>query len=358
MDTLSSQGRSDEILCLNVGTSSVKAARYVRDLGGDPVLLGHAERPAGPDAIDALLRELVPDDRPPAVVAHRVVHGGPDLVEHTIVDDEVRSTLEQAVPFAPLHLPGEIAAIDAVGRRYLQVKQVVCFDTAFHRTMPEAARRLALPGWVRDEGVERYGFHGLSYEFIVAHIGAADLGRAVIAHLGSGASLAAISGGRSVDTTMGLTPTGGVVMATRSGDLDPGVLLHLARRHDLDADALEHLVDQESGLLGLSGSTGDMQELLDRRRAGDDVAALDDRRVLPKCPQGRRRAGCGAGRPRHPRVHCRDRRERPGGPGADLQPLGPSRRRRSIRPPTGGAIRSSASGTVGSPSESCTRTRT
>jgi acetate kinase len=150
----------------------------------------------------------------------------------------------------------------------------VCFDTTFHRTMPAVARRLPIPAALDRAGVRRFGFHGLSCEYVVGAVGADALGRAVVAHLGSGASLTAIDAGRSVDTTMGLTPTGGVVMATRTGDLDPGVMLHLAREHDLAPDALEHLVNQQSGLLGLSGTTGDMRALLEARRAGDAEAAL------------------------------------------------------------------------------------
>jgi acetate kinase len=140
--------------------------------------------------------------------------------------------------------------------------------------MPAVARRLPIPAALDRAGVRRFGFHGLSCEYVVGAVGADALGRAVVAHLGSGASLTAIDAGRSVDTTMGLTPTGGVVMATRTGDLDPGVMLHLAREHGLAPDALEHLVNQQSGLLGLSGTTGDMRALLEARRSGDTAAAL------------------------------------------------------------------------------------
>jgi acetate kinase len=151
------------------------------------------------------------------------------------------------------------------------VLQVACFDTAFHRTMPAAARRLPIPARFDAAGVRRYGFHGLSYEYVVGSLGAAARGRAVVAHLGSGASMAAIREGASVDTTMGFTPAGGLVMSSRSGDLDPGVLVHLLRTEEHDADDLERIVERESGLTGVSGRTGDMRELLECR--GDDADA-------------------------------------------------------------------------------------
>lgn len=274
MDDLSPQAVAPTILCVNVGSSTLKGALYRRIDGAEPVELATAEVPSGSQALAELLESLPLDETNRLdIVAHRLVHGGPRLTDHTVLDSQVRESLEAAVVFAPLHLPGELAVIDAITQRYPQVSQVVCFDTAFHRSLPEVARRLALPTWVHDEGIQRYGFHGLSYEYVVSQLGAEELGRAVIAHLGSGASLAAIVDGRCVDTTMGLTPTGGVVMATRSGDLDPGVILHLIRQHHLDGDALEQLLDHQSGLLGISGSSGDMRELL-ARHATDPAAAL------------------------------------------------------------------------------------
>jgi acetate kinase len=191
------------------------------------------------------------------------------------------------VPFAPLHLPSELAAIEAAMREMPAVPHVACFDTAFHRQLPEVAQRLALPRTYWDEGVRRYGFHGLSYEYVVATVGPSALGRAVIAHLGHGASMAAVRDGIPVDTTMGLTPTGGFMMSSRSGDLDPGVMLYLARQEKYDAGGIERVVTRESGLLGVSGSTGDMQELL-ARRATDGRAALA---VEMFCYQARKQIG-------------------------------------------------------------------
>ncbi len=262
------------ILCVNAGSSTLKCARY-EIVDGRPRAVERSEVTAGPAALDGALVALTANGTQlPAVVAHRLVHGGPDLDRHCVVDEHVLDQLRRAVPFAPLHLPVELAAIEATIARMPDAVQIVCFDTTFHRTLPPVARRLPLPDEFDRAGVRRFGFHGLSCEYVVDEVGAATLGRAVIAHLGSGASLTAVVDGRSVDTTMGLTPTGGVVMATRTGDLDPGVLVHLAREHGLDPDALEVLVNQHAGLLGLSGTTGDMQALLGASGHGDPAAAL------------------------------------------------------------------------------------
>jgi acetate kinase len=270
VDRLSASG----ILCVNAGSSTLKCARYEVDAGA-PRQVGRTEVAAGPHALDHALAALLADGAPqPAAVAHRIVHGGPHLDEHCVVDAAVLEQLRHAIPFAPLHLPVELAAIDTTARQLPAAAQVACFDTTFHRTMAPVASRLPLPESLHRAGVRRFGFHGLSCEYVVGAVGAETLGRGVIAHLGSGASLTAVLDGRSLDTTMGLTPTGGVVMATRTGDLDPGVMLHLARAHGLDTDALEQLVNGRSGLLGLSGTTGDMQALLDASAAGDAAAML------------------------------------------------------------------------------------
>ncbi len=273
---------SRRVLCVNSGSSSIKAAVY--DVGaGDPQRRAHVlveglapDRAGHAQGIDRAVAELgdtVALDGI-AAIGHRVVHGGPDLTEHTVIDDDVLRTLRAAIGFAPLHLPAEIGGIEALAARFEGILQVACLDTAFHRTMPEVATRFPLPSWVAERGVRRYGFHGLSYEYIVTAVGADVLGRAVIAHLGSGASLAAIVAGESVDTTMGLTPTGGIVMGTRPGDLDPGIVEHLQRSAGLDLDEVAHLLDHESGLRGLSGSSSDVRDLLAARAAGDRAAAL------------------------------------------------------------------------------------
>jgi acetate kinase len=182
--------------------------------------------------------------------------------------------LRALVPLAPLHLPSGIAGVEAVTARFPALPQAVCFDTAFHRDLPEIAWRLPLPRSLVDPaGLRRFGFHGLSYEYVMEHLGPAGRGRVIIAHLGNGASMAAVRDGRAVDTSMGLTPTGGFMMGTRTGDLDPGVLVYLMRETGYDAAGLDRLVNKESGLLGVSGTTADMKTLLERRDR-DEAAAL------------------------------------------------------------------------------------
>src|SRR6202012_896981 len=185
-----------------------------------------------------------------------VVHGGPHLREHCRITPRILDTLRAATHYAPLHIPAALALIDAASKLYPQVPAFACFDTAFHATMPAEASTYAIPARFREQGVQRYGFHGLSYESVVAAFKAASgsapapavPARLVVAHLGNGASLCAIAEGHSVDTSMGLTPTGGIPMGTRTGDLDPGVVLFLARNGHLDSNALESVLNHDSGL--------------------------------------------------------------------------------------------------------------
>ena len=209
-----------------------------------------------------------------SAIGHRVVHGGPKLTSHQRITPALVDNLRACVHFAPLHIPLAIELIESVEKSYPGVPQFACFDTAFHRTIPEVAARFPLPSTLFDEGIRRYGFHGLSYESIVHQMGAELPGRTVVAHLGSGASLAAIKDGRSVDTTMGLTPTGGIPMATRSGDLDPGVLLYLMRVKGLDADKLEQMLNHEAGLKAISGGESDMRKLQLAADDGDREALM------------------------------------------------------------------------------------
>ncbi|MBL8223954.1 MAG: acetate/propionate family kinase [Chromatiales bacterium] len=201
-----------------------------------------------------------------SAVGHRVVHGGPRHADPVVVTSEVLAGLRELVPLAPLHQPACLDGIEAMARRWPGVPQVACFDTAFHRGQPEVASVLALPAHVRQAGVQRYGFHGLSYEYIAAQLPrvAPDVaaGRVIVAHLGSGASLCAIHGGRSVDQTFGMTPLDGLCMGTRPGSLDPGVVLFLLRELRLGADEVERLLYGRSGLLGLSGISADVRDLL------------------------------------------------------------------------------------------------
>jgi acetate kinase len=213
----------------------------------------------------------------PSGIGYRVVHGGPHLVEHCRITPQVLDTLRASTHYAPLHIPPALALIDTASKLYPRTPAFACFDTAFHTTMPPEAFTYAIPARFRDQGVRRYGFHGLSYESIVAVL-ASDLpARLVVAHLGNGASLCAIANGRSVDTSMGLTPTGGIPMGTRTGDLDPGVVLFLARSGKLDTNHLESVLNHESGLLGLSSTTNapgssDLRELTATANQGSPAA--------------------------------------------------------------------------------------
>lgn len=284
------------ILCLNSGSSSLKFALFQVSGDGEKRLASGAVEDFGPNgrlwlrnangmalcdrqgnlpgaqqSIAAIFEALDGSKLPqPGAAGHRIVHGGPFYSAPQKITVELRQQLRTLVPLAPLHLPAQIDLIEAIARHYPHLPQVACFDTAFHSAMPEIARRLPLTRRLWDEGVRRYGFHGLSYEFIVDSLGHEAEGRVIVAHLGNGASIAAIRGGKSVDTSMGLTPTGGFMMSTRSGDLDPGVLLYLLQ-NGYTREQLERLLTHESGLLGVSGSSSDMKTLLESR--GHDPAA-------------------------------------------------------------------------------------
>ncbi len=288
---------SRSILCINSGSSSLKFALYrisaeaaecradgvVEDIGLPNGRLrlrvdakdGDDEAGTFPDHVTALHAALRILEAHGAsnfdAVGHRLVSGGPRYRDPCRIDAEFRKAIGEAVPFAPHHLPAEIAAIEMIASLFPDLPQVACFDTYFHRNMPERASRLPLPRDLWDEGVRNYGFHGLSYEYIVSALDGAP-GRTVIAHLGSGASLAAVRNGISVDTTMGLTPFAGLIMGSRCGDLDPGVLLYLINEKHYDAPQLERTLDQLSGLAGISGTSSDMEKLL-AARDGDPHAA-------------------------------------------------------------------------------------
>jgi acetate kinase len=201
-----------------------------------------------------------------AGVGHRVVHGGLAFAKPALIDDKVLAAIEELVPLAPLHQPHNIAAIRAVSAIAPKVPQVACFDTAFHRRAPPLAQQFALPRALTAKGVRRYGFHGLSYEYImsVMPLVAPECagGKLIVAHLGNGASMCAIAAGRSIATTMGMTALDGLPMGTRTGTLDPGVILYLLQHEGLDAKAVEHLIYEHSGLLGVSGLSSDMRTLI------------------------------------------------------------------------------------------------
>lgn len=253
------------ILTVNGGSSTIKCALFGDDDG--PALLARLETPlpdGGQAAAVAALLEWQSAQTPGArihVVAHRVVHGGETFDRPCRVTPAVLADLDGLVSLAPNHLPEEIAFIRACMRAIPDAAHVACFDTAFHRTLPDVARVLPLPG------VRRFGFHGLSYTYLLSELeriagASAAGGRVILAHLGSGASLAAVRNGQSIDTTMGMTPAGGLVMSTRSGDLDPGAVAHVMRAQGWTPDDLDAAVTKRSGLLGISGRTGDMQQLL------------------------------------------------------------------------------------------------
>ncbi|ARP83109.1 acetate kinase [Bordetella genomosp. 8] len=289
------------ILVLNSGSSSLKFALFrpdgndetavaegaaeqvgradghlrVRDAGGKILVEQDHDMPTQAHALDILARTLAEVRLgPPAAVGHRIVHGGPHLRDHQALTPDVMAQLRQAVHFAPLHIPVALELAERARTLWPRAGQYACFDTAFHQTMPARATRLPLPARYAEAGVARYGFHGLSYESLVRRLGADLPSRAVFAHLGNGASLCAVQDGRSIDTTMGMTPAGGIPMGSRSGDLDPGVILYLMRTEQLDADSLETLINRESGLAGMAEGESDMQALLTRRAAGDAHAAL------------------------------------------------------------------------------------
>ena len=213
-------------------------------------------------AITRIARLLAEADMPaPAAIGHRAVHGGPKLRQHCVIDDMVLQQLAAAAVFAPLHTPSALAVIRLAQAHFPGLAQVACFDTTFHADMPDVARVLPIPKELRAEGIERYGFHGLSIESILHQLGDDLPDRMIVAHLGNGASVTAVKSGKSIDTSMGLTPTGGVIMGTRSGDLDPGLLVYLMRQKSFDAAMVEDLVDHRSGLLGISGVASDMRRL-------------------------------------------------------------------------------------------------
>jgi acetate kinase len=293
--------RRPVLLVINAGSSSIKFAGFCPEPGPAltvPLLHGELTGPGqaprlrlmvdgqrsdqravsadtheeGIEAIVTLVSDVLQDDDrlqgSGAIVAvgHRIVHGGERFAEPAVVTPAIRHELEQLVTLAPLHMPHNLAAIDVVAARLPSVVQVACFDTSFHQTCPPVARRFAIPQRYHDAGIKRYGFHGLSYEYVSRRLNAlagCRPHRVVVAHLGAGASLCGLLDGKSVTTTMGYTPLDGLVMATRCGRLDPGVVLALAMRFDLSLAEVETILSTQSGLLGVSGLSGDMQTLME-----------------------------------------------------------------------------------------------
>ena len=251
------------VLALNSGSSSLKFSLYRVDPAGVNRLLGETIDTA--DHLQAFGRVTSvlagSGTPPPDAIGHRIVHGGPALRQHGLIDDAVLLQLHAAVAFAPLHSPQALALIGLAQKHFPGIPEVACFDTQFHADLPDVARVFPIARELQSEGIHRYGFHGLSLESIVRQLGDGVPERLVIAHLGNGASITALKAGQSIDTSMGLTPSGGVIMGTRSGDLDPGVLVYLLREKSLDVARLEALIDRGSGLLGISGLSGDLRRL-------------------------------------------------------------------------------------------------
>lgn len=264
------------VLVVNAGSSSVK----LRLIGDHDVVEETADLPAGAKGYDVeRVRETLQGWPPPEVVGHRVVHGGSAFTGPVVVDASVRAQLEELRELAPLHQPKSLAALDAVTRLFPGVPAVACFDTAFHAGMPAAASTYAVPReWRERYAIKRYGFHGLSHAYCAGQAAAmldrpaAGL-RLVTCHLGAGASLAAVLDGRSVDTTMGFTPLEGLVMATRSGSVDPGLVLWLEEHEGLSSHEVASALEERSGLTALAG-TGDMREVESAGARGDAAAVL------------------------------------------------------------------------------------
>jgi propionate kinase len=307
------------ILTINGGSSSIKFALFEAGDALHRIVAGEIERIGLPQAslrvkgvnqADNFSRPVTAPDHTAAAgvlldwieqhgghdalaaVGHRVVHGGPKYSEPQRITAAMLAELRRLKAFDPDHLPLEIELIEAFRKRHPRLPQVACFDTAFHRTMPRVAVLLPIPRRYEAAGVRRYGFHGLSYEFLMAELArlgdpAAKKGRVILAHLGNGASLAAVRDGNRIDTSMGFTPTAGLVMSSRSGDLDPGVVSYLARTERMSAARFQKMVTRESGLLGVSETSSDMRDLLDRE--AEDVRAAEA--VALFCYQARKWIG-------------------------------------------------------------------
>ena len=293
---------SATLFTINGGSSSVKIALFDGDSLARPVA-GKVDRigpqatihltdavgqtiadgpVAGADhaqAIAAILDHLpkaAPLDQV-AAVGHRVVHGGPNYARSQLIDAAMLADLKRISPWDPDHLPAEIQLIEALTARLPRAPQIACFDTAFHHDLPTVAKLLPIPRRYAAKGVRRYGFHGISYTYLLEELGRiagpqAAAGRVIFAHLGAGASMAAVKDGRAIDTSMSFTPTAGLVMATRTGDLDPGVLIYLQRTERMTVDAVDELVNRQSGILGVSETSADMRDLL-ARESTDERAA-------------------------------------------------------------------------------------
>jgi len=284
-------GRSEQLLVRGAveGIGHVKGRIWFADGQGTMLVDRLLDQIQFEGAVDHALAALSSGSLPSIeAIGHRVVHGGPGHRAPRLITLDVMNELRDHAAWAPLHMPVILTVIEALDARRPAIPQVACFDTGFHERMPEVAKRLPLPGKFYDQGIRKYGFHGLSYEYVLAALGREAAGRLVVAHLGSGCSMAACLDGEPVDTTMGMTPAGGMMMGTRTGDMDPGVLLYLLREWGYNEPMLDRLVSNESGLRGVSGKTSDMEKLLELRATGDAAAAMA---VEMFCYQARKTIG-------------------------------------------------------------------
>ncbi|HVX28431.1 MAG TPA: acetate/propionate family kinase [Parafilimonas sp.] len=291
------------ILTINAGSSSIKFALYEKNDELQQILSGKMERIGLKDASftikqnDKKLNENIDVSNfrnattslinwfekqhwfnAVKAIGHRVVHG----MQHTkaeIISDELLNELNKISNYDPDHLPAEIDIIQTLQKKYPQLIQVACFDTAFHTTIPSVAKTFAIPKKYSDEGIRRYGFHGISYSYLLQQLIKENAeeakGKIILAHLGNGASIAAVKDGKCIDTSMGFTPAAGIVMSTRSGDLDPGIAWYLMQQ-GMDAKAFNNLINHQSGLLGISGASSDMQDLLQQEKTNTDAALAVD----------------------------------------------------------------------------------
>jgi acetate kinase len=262
--------------CLMSGEAEWKGAEsakfWARDGHGDIIASEQGPVASQSDAMRRIASLLTQGKLPPPrAIGHRIVHGGAQIRRHVVIDETVFAQLEAASGFAPLHVPPALAVLRCAQGRFPAIPHIACLDTAFHAGLPDVARNFPLPKELQSAGIIRFGFHGLSCESILRRLQDKMPERLVIAHLGNGASITAVKNGRSVDTSMGLTPTGGVMMGTRCGDLDPGVVLYLLREKHLTAAQLQDLTDHRSGLLGISGFSSDMRSLHDAAPSSADA---------------------------------------------------------------------------------------
>jgi len=293
-----------KILTINSGSSSLKFALYqlgdseenlfkgdfskigetngsfqVKNSQDNNLIQRNMDLPDHHTALEALSKWLKSDypEHTITAIGHRVVHGGEEHKKPGLITETLIKSLNDLIPFAPDHLPHQIKAIQSLHKLYPKLKQVACFDTSFHRNMPKPAKMFAIPWEFYQQGVKRYGFHGLSYEYILSELQQIEekpvsSKRIIIAHLGNGASMAAVKDGRSVDTTMGFTPAGGLMMSSRSGDLDPGIIIYLLKEKHLNGDQLNRLINQQSGLAGISGISSDMKVLIEKQKKESRVS--------------------------------------------------------------------------------------